>query len=223
MEVLPVKRLAFAAAIAATTLAAPLASAQSRQHAATQPLSPAPAASSAAVPAAPEHQNSAPMPGRMGPGVAGMPGQMPENMMMQRRMMMHRMMMQRMMMQGMMPGMMGHAMMRRHNPKEACFDRLARRAGMLAYLRAKLNLNPQQRPLWQKLQKTARDEARSERQLCEAMKPAGAETALDRLGHMEQMAATRLAGLKQAIPELRQLYQALTPQQRATLDHPFHG
>jgi hypothetical protein len=37
------------------------------------------------------------------------------------------------------------------------------------------------------------------------------------------MLAARLAGLRAAIPEVRQFYQALTPAQRAILDHPFRG
>ena len=126
-------------------------------------------------------------------------------------------------------GMMGRRMMMRHhkmawrNPREACIDRLARRAGVLAYVAAKLDLNAQQQPLWDKVQSTANDTARQERQLCETIKPPDAETALDRLMHREQVEAARLAGLKAAIPEVRQLYQALTPQQREILDHPFRG
>ncbi|HZU88446.1 MAG TPA: Spy/CpxP family protein refolding chaperone [Stellaceae bacterium] len=129
---------------------------------------------------------------------------MPEGMMQRRMMMMH------------------HRMARR-NPKEACIDRLARRAGVIAYVGAKLNLTAEQRPLWDKIQSTVNDEAQQERKLCEAIKPPAEETALDRLTRMEQMDAARLAGLRTAIPEVRQLYQALTPAQRAILDHPFRG
>lgn len=134
--------------------------------------------------------------------------------------------------QDMMGGAMGHGMMRHmmmhhrmawRNPREACIDRLARRAGVLAYIGAKLNLNAQQQPLWDKIQSTADNTARQERQLCEAIKPPSEETALDRLMHREQVDAARLAGLRAAIPEVRQLYQALTPEQRTILDHPFRG
>jgi hypothetical protein len=117
--------------------------------------------------------------------------------------------------------MMMHRMMAWRDPKEACLDRLARRAGRLAYVGAKLNLTAQQQPLWDKIQTTANDEAAKERQLCQSMKPRGSETTLDRLTRMEDEASARLAGLKAAIPEVQQLYQALTPAQREILDHPF--
>jgi hypothetical protein len=139
-----------------------------------------------------------PMPGMQQPGA-----RMPEGMM-QRRMMMHRRMAWR-------------------NPKEACIDRLARRAGVIAYVGAKLDLTAEQRPLWDKIQNTVNDEAQQERKLCEAIKPREAETALDRLTRREQMLAARLAGLRAAIPEVRQFYQALTPAQRAILNHPSRG
>ena len=129
---------------------------------------------------------------------------------------------------GMMGGMWrpGHGMMRQRmmawrNPKEACIDRLARRAGMLAYIETKLNLTAPQQSLWNKMQSTAANTARKERQLCETIKPPAQETALDRLTRMEHMMETHLAGLKVALPEIRQLYEALTPEQRAILNHPF--
>ena len=138
--------------------------------------------------------------GDMGPGMMG--GAMERGMMM-RRMMHHRMAWK--------------------NPKEACIDRLARRAGVLAYIAAKLDLNAQQQPLWDKIQSTADNTARQERRLCETIKSPAEETALDRLTHREQVEAARLAGLRAAIPEVRQLYKTLTPEQRAILDHPFRG
>jgi hypothetical protein len=119
--------------------------------------------------------------------------------------------------------MMRHRRMAWRNPKEACIDRLARRAGMLAYIETKLNLNAQQQSLWDKVQSTAANTTRKERQLCETIKPPAQETALDRLTRMEHMMQVRLAGLKAAIPEVRQLYDALTPAQRAILNHPFRS
>lgn len=123
----------------------------------------------------------------------------------------------------MMRRMMMHRMMAWRNPKEACLDRLARRAGVLAYIETKLNLNARQQPLWDKVQSTAANTTRQMRQLCETIKPPAQETALDRLTRMEHMMEARLAGLKAALPEVRQLYEALTPAQRAILNHPFRG
>src|SRR5205823_5891773 len=50
-------------------------------------------------------------------------------------------------------GPMGHRMreMMNRSPKDRCEERLARRAGFIAYTVAKLNLTAQQKPLWDKL------------------------------------------------------------------------
>jgi LTXXQ motif family protein len=109
-------------------------------------------------------------------------------------------------------------------PRQRCEERLARRAGMVAYIVAKLNLTPEQRPLWDKLQAVQQAAADRERQLCAALKPPGErgmETILDRIGRREQFLTARLQGLHDTRPALEQLYQALTPEQKAIVDRPF--
>jgi hypothetical protein len=133
------------------------------------------------------------MPGRDGPGMHGWP---------------------------MMHGMMHHMMMHR-NPTERCTERLAWRAAMRAYAEAKLNLTAEQRPLWDKVQAAAQAEEQKERQLCGSLKPADDATLLDRMDRMQQFLSTRLEGLQSAKPAVQTLYQALTPEQRTILDHPF--
>ena len=129
---------------------------------------------------------------------------------------------------GGMPGMMGHhgGMMHRMMqlpPRQRCEERLARRAGIIAYTVAKLNLTPEQKPLSDKLQGLLQAAADRERQLCAALKPAdgGQGTILDRVNRREQFLSARLQGLQQVKPALDQLYQALTPEQKAIIDHPF--
>jgi hypothetical protein len=117
-------------------------------------------------------------------------------------------------------GMMHHTMMRR-NPQERCEERLAWRAAMRAYAEAKLNLTAEQRPLWDKVQNAAQAEEQKERQLCTTLKPGGGSTLLDRMDRMQQFLSTRLEGLQLAKPSVQALYQALTPEQQAILDHPF--
>jgi LTXXQ motif family protein len=117
-------------------------------------------------------------------------------------------------------GMMHHMMMHR-DPQERCEERLAWRAAMRAYTEAKLNLTAEQRPLWDKVQSAAQAEEQKERQLCSAAKPGGDPTLLDRLDRMQQFLSTRLEGLQSAKPSVQALYQALTPEQRAIIDHPF--
>jgi hypothetical protein len=118
-------------------------------------------------------------------------------------------------------GMMHHMGMMHRDPKERCEERLAWRAAMRAYTEAKLNLTAEQRPLWDKVQSAAQAEEQKERQLCSASKPGGDPTLLDRLDRMQQFLSTRLDGLQSAKPSVQALYQALTPEQRAIIDHPF--
>lgn len=115
--------------------------------------------------------------------------------------------------------MMRHGMM--GDPQERCLDRLAWRAARRAYVEAKLDLTPEQRPLWDKMQSTAQTEEQQERQLCSSVKPGTEQNLLDRMDRMQQFLTVRLNALQAARPALQALYQALTPEQRAILDHPF--
>jgi hypothetical protein len=119
-------------------------------------------------------------------------------------------------------GMMMRHMMMHRDPQERCTERLAWRAAMRAYAEAKLNLTAEQRPLWDKVQSAAQAEEQKERQLCAGFKPGAEATLLDRMDRMQQFLSTRLEGLQSAKPSVQALYQALTPEQRAILDHPFH-
>jgi LTXXQ motif family protein len=108
--------------------------------------------------------------------------------------------------------------------QQRCDERLARRAGRIAYTAAKLNLTPEQRPLWDKLQGLMQAAGDQQRQLCASLKPAGErgqETILDRVTRREQFLSARLQAIQQTRPALEQLYQALTPEQKAIIDHPF--
>jgi hypothetical protein len=123
-------------------------------------------------------------------------------------------------------GMRGHWPMMRHmmmqrNPQERCTDRLAWRAAMRAYAEAKLDLTAEQRPLWDRVQSAAQAEEQKERQLCASRKPRDEAKLLDRMDRMQQVLSTRLEALQSAKPAVQALYQALTPEQRTILDHPF--
>jgi hypothetical protein len=118
-------------------------------------------------------------------------------------------------------GMMMHRMMMRRDPQERCTERLAWRAARRAYAEAKLNLTAEQRPLWDKVQIAAQAEEQKERQLCASLKPRAEATLIDRMDRMQQFMSTRLDALQSAKPAVQALYQALTPEQRTILDHPF--
>jgi flagellar capping protein FliD len=113
---------------------------------------------------------------------------------------------------------------RNQSPAQRCEDRLARQAGMVAYIVAKLNLTDQQKPLWNQVQSAMQAAADKQRALCANLKPRdqrASQTLLDRLDQRQQMLQARLEGMQQVRPSLQALYQALTPDQRAIVDHPF--
>ncbi len=183
----------YATAFLAALAIVPLALAQSGEQGGK--TAPAPAAKNAPTLPAPGRPQ-----GMMGRGIRHGPGPGPWRGMMERRRMM----------------MMGWG-----NPKEACIDRLARRAALLAYVGTKLDLTAQQRPLWQKLAATARDVNRKEVDLCNRFGAKGAKTVVDRLDLMRDMLSARLAGLNSFLPEIKAFYQVLTPPQKALLDRPW--
>ena len=49
----------------------------------------------------------------------------------------------------------------------------------------------------------------------------GQETILDRMNRREQFLSARLQALQQAKPALEALYQSLSPDQKAIINHPF--
>jgi hypothetical protein len=124
---------------------------------------------------------------------------------------------------GRMHEMMMHRMMQLP-PQQRCEERLARRAGRIAYTIAKLNLTAEQRPLWDKLRDLTQAAGDRERQLCASLPSADArcqETILDRVNRRERFLTARLQGLHETRPALEQFYQALTAEQKATINHPF--
>jgi hypothetical protein len=118
----------------------------------------------------------------------------------------------------------GHGGMNR-SPQQACVDRLARRAGFIASIGFKLNLTVDQKPLWDKVVAATQAAEAEQRRLCSAL-PATAEdrgklTVIERMTHREQVLQAQLQALQQTEPAVQALYQALSPEQKAILDHPF--
>jgi hypothetical protein len=126
-------------------------------------------------------------------------------------------------MTGGMRGRMRQMMMGR-SPRERCEERLAWRAGIIAYTVTKLNLTAEQKPLWDRLNGIVQNTTDKERQLCATLPTAeqrGQETLLDRVGRREQFLSARLQAVQQAKPALEALYQALGPDQKAIINQPF--
>jgi|ERR1700733_4763392 hypothetical protein len=112
------------------------------------------------------------------------------------------------------------------SPQQACVDHIAKRAGFVATIGFKLNLTDAQKPLWDKVVTASQAAQTTEKQICAALPASadarGKETIIDKMNHRQQMMQAQLQGLQQAEPAVQALYQALTPEQKAILDHPFH-
>src|SRR3954470_11651106 len=120
-------------------------------------------------------------------------------------------------------GGMGGGMARR-SPAERCQERLARHMTMITYTVTKLDLTNEQRPLWDKLNAILQDGTKRQLALCRSLpspEQRGEATVLDRVGRAEQFLSTRLQMLQQARPALEQFYQALNPQQKQIVNHPW--
>lgn len=102
---------------------------------------------------------------------------------------------------------------------EACLDRLAHRAAARAYLKARLDLTPQQLPIWQELDAVVIDGDAEERHACAKLPPRPADQAiLQRLDAAEERAARQLADLRKVSAPLRRLIATLSPGQQKLID-----
>jgi periplasmic protein CpxP/Spy len=116
----------------------------------------------------------------------------------------------------------------KHDPsrwmKGMCVEHYARSASRLAYLEARLQLTPDQQPLWDKYQQAMTSGAVKERDECLASIPAAGHepTILDREDRFEKLMSAKLASMQASHPALETLYQALTPEQRVAFDRPMH-
>ncbi|SKA38558.1 LTXXQ motif family protein [Enhydrobacter aerosaccus] len=125
-------------------------------------------------------------------------------------------------------GPMGNGPMmqpRPFSPQKMCEEHVARRIGNRAYLKARLDLKPEQMSAWNAFEKAA-DEASAKAKAACAQLPTELQTPpnfADRLGMREAMMKTRLASIEAVKPSLLALYAALTPEQKEILDRPMMG
>ena len=131
------------------------------------------------------------------------------------------------------PGMMGHGPMGQgpmggmampaFSPKDMCTEQVARRIGNRAYLKARLDLKPEQMTLWNNFEKAADEASARDKARCAAL-PAEVKTSptyMERMTMREDMMKARLAALEAVKPSLQALYAALTPEQKAIFDKPM--
>jgi hypothetical protein len=105
-----------------------------------------------------------------------------------------------------------------------CSEHYARRVGQIAYLGATLDLNDSQRPLFDSWKNSVLGSAKQGETACLAHAPdmGHPPTALDREARMHAMLEARLAAMDAQKPALEALYQSLSPEQKAALDHMGH-
>ncbi|MCF8531880.1 MAG: Spy/CpxP family protein refolding chaperone [Reyranella sp.] len=111
---------------------------------------------------------------------------------------------------------------RTFSPKSMCQDMLARRIGNRAYIKARLELKPEQMTAWNAFEK-ASDEANTKSNARCAALPAEMKDRpnyVDRLSMEEDAMKARVASIEAVKPTLVALYAVLTPEQKATLDKP---
>lgn len=111
------------------------------------------------------------------------------------------------------------------SPKTFCEERIARRIGARAYLKAKLDLKPDQMSAWDAFQKAADEQSAQDKAKCAALPTEMKEppTFADRMNRREQWMKSRLESMEAVKPTLLALYAKLTPEQKAVLDRPMMG
>jgi len=111
------------------------------------------------------------------------------------------------------------------NPRNMCMEHVARRVGMRAYLKEKLDLKPEQVTAWNAFEKAANDASAKDKARCASL-PTDVKTPPkfnERLEMRESMMKARLEALESVKPSLMALYAALTPEQQAIFDRPMEG
>ena len=114
---------------------------------------------------------------------------------------------------------------RAFNPRNMCFERTARKIGARAYLKARLDLKPEQLTAWNAYEKAADDVSAKDKARCASLPTEVKEPPkfTDRLNMRETMMKARLESLEAVKPSLTTLYATLTPEQQALFDRPMMG
>ena len=96
--------------------------------------------------------------------------------------------------------------------------------GRLAYLKAELKITKAQEGAWKKYSDEARKQAESMRATRTAMQGAATANAADRMELHNKLMKTRLEQSEKITAAFKELYAALTPEQKALADqHPGRG
>jgi LTXXQ motif family protein len=117
-------------------------------------------------------------------------------------------------------GMMG-GMGTGGGPASMCGRMTSHIEGRLAYLKAEINITPEQEALWNAYASAVRDNAKAMGSRCTSLmgdSGAGEKSLPDRLDAQEQFVAARLDALRATNKVLKPLYQALSDAQKKLAD-----
>ena len=111
------------------------------------------------------------------------------------------------------------------SPRTFCEERIARRIGQRAYLKAKLDLKADQASAWDAFQKAADAQSAKDKAKCAALPTEMKEppTFADRMTRREEWMKSRLESMEAVKPTLLALYDKLSPEQKAVFDRPMMG
>lgn len=114
---------------------------------------------------------------------------------------------------------------RSFSPRSMCLDMAARRIGDRAYLKARLELKPDQMATWTAFEKAADEASAKSMARCQTLPAELKErpTYLERLTMEEDAMKARIATIEAVKPSLTALVAVLTPEQKALLDRPRAG
>lgn len=114
---------------------------------------------------------------------------------------------------------------RNFSPKAACIDMVARRIGDRAYVKAKLELKPEQMTAWNAFEKAADEASAKSMARCQTLPTEMKERPgyLERLTMEEDLMKARIATIEAVKPSLTALVAVLTADQKAVLDRPRMG
>jgi len=108
------------------------------------------------------------------------------------------------------------------SPQKMCVEHVARSIGNRAYLKARLDLKPEQMALWSTFEKAADEVSTKEKAACASL-PTEVKTPpnfADRFNMRESMMKQRYDSMEAVKPSLMALYASLTPEQKEILDRP---
>ena len=106
------------------------------------------------------------------------------------------------------------------SPRSMCSEQVARRTGNRAYLKARLDLKPEQMATWTAFEKAA-DEASAKQKARCATLPTELKMPLsliDRMNMQEERMKARLESVQAVKPLLLAMYASLTPEQKPIVD-----